>query len=108
MPAVGVVQGSGGVAIPAEKKRSITFVRGVAVQVAIDRSEEPRNILHLCAVFAAKAPVQICHQQSRRDALTCNIRQREPDGSRSHIEKIVVISPDHSGLSADSGVLESL
>jgi len=66
------------------------------------------DIVRASAVLTVETPLQTRHEQGSRDALSCNIGQHEPDLSRTHIEKIVVISAYHACLDAISGVIEGL
>src|ERR1700739_3223959 len=107
MATIDVLQRSTGIAIAPEKQSGISLVRAVFVQMEIQRGEQLGKISRAGAAMAVEDSMQTCHKQGGRNAISENIRQHEPYLSRTEIEKIVVISSNHSSLDAVCGVVES-
>jgi hypothetical protein len=95
------------IVIFSEEKCGVVAVGSIFIKQLIHRPQELARLLCGDRALAAQVGLQIGHQQSARDSLTCDIANDEAKPVLAQIQKIVIVSPHLPRLKTRARVFQS-
>src|SRR6266852_2028212 len=100
MSTVSVAQALRLVVIFGKEEGGVGVVGGVVIKQFVDRSQKSLRVIPCNRALASQVGLQIRHQQSAGDSLTCNVAEHQADPLPAQVAEVVVIAADLASLTA--------